>query len=201
MSIRDQRTRYTFNANNIFNLTNVVADTHDRFRHWISGLMEWGSGSAAPDVNLYRSAADVLKTDDVLDALGFKANGTALTDNLTFSPAAGGTNVCEVTITLKDPNASTVAAPRPFILWLSDASTGVGLTAVTASGAVAAKTASGTDFAALTSKKALLVQPLASGVYILSITDTAKTGFYVCAQDPFTGKVSVSSQLVTGNYG
>ena len=44
------------------------------------GKMEWGSGSAAYDVNLYRSAVDVLKTDDLFDAVGFKAAGVAGVD-------------------------------------------------------------------------------------------------------------------------
>jgi len=65
---------------------------------------------------------------------------------------------------------------------------------------VAAKAASGTDLVVLTAKKVYLAQTLVSGVYIMSITDTAKTGFYVCAQ---LGDLplAVSAQLVAGNYG
>lgn len=43
--------------------------TGDAFRRWLvaaSGQMEWGSGAAARDVNLYRGAANQLKTDDDL---------------------------------------------------------------------------------------------------------------------------------------
>lgn len=118
-----------------------------------------------------------------------------------FSPAAGASNVCEVTITVKDAAGSTIAAVHNLDIWLSDAATGAGLTATTASGAVAAKSASGTDLGTLTAKKALRVQTLATGVYILSITDTAKTGFYICAALPSAGKAIVSQQLVTANYG
>lgn len=42
----------------------VNADTFDRFRAYADGKMEWGSGALARDVNLYRSSANVLKTDD-----------------------------------------------------------------------------------------------------------------------------------------
>lgn len=42
----------------------VTADSFDRFRIYTSGLHEWGPGSGARDVNLYRSSADVLKSDD-----------------------------------------------------------------------------------------------------------------------------------------
>lgn len=46
----------------------LSSDTNDRARIGINsgnfGVVEFGSGSATPDVNLYRSAANILKTDD-----------------------------------------------------------------------------------------------------------------------------------------
>jgi hypothetical protein len=129
--------------------------------------------------------------------------GANVTTSNTFTITAGAANVTEIAIALED-GASTplaVAEPLPFNVWLSDAATGTGLTATSASGTVQAKSASGTDFAALTAKKALLVQPLVTGIYTLEITDTAKTGFYVAIQNPYSGQVSVSRQLVTGDYG
>lgn len=48
----------------------VAADTFDRYRVYSDGKTEWGSGSAARDVNLYRSAVDNLKTDDNLIVAG-----------------------------------------------------------------------------------------------------------------------------------
>src|SRR3990167_5837391 len=36
-----------------------AADTVDRFSWDLNGLLSWGSGAAAQDVNLYRSAANV----------------------------------------------------------------------------------------------------------------------------------------------
>lgn len=119
--------------------------------------------------------------------------------SVAFSVAAGGSNVSLVTITVKDAAGNAVTGPVDLDITLSDAATGAGLTATTASGAVAAG-ASGVDLATLVSKKALRVQTTAAGVYILSITDSAKTGFYVTAA--LGGKKAfVSSQLVTGNYG
>lgn len=117
-----------------------------------------------------------------------------------FAAAAGGANVAEVTVTVQDSDGTTVARPLLFDLWLSDAATGVGLTATSASGTVTVKSASGAVIGTYTAKKALRVQALAAGTFILEITDTAKTGFYVCAQSP-EGAVSVSDQLVTGDYG
>lgn len=118
----------------------------------------------------------------------------------TFTPAAGGANVCEVTVKCVDHTGATIAGVFNFDLWLSDAATGVGLTGTTASGTVTAKAASGAVIGTDSSKKALRVQTLATGIFILEITDTAKTGFYVCASNG-RRTASVSSVLVTGNYG
>lgn len=42
----------------------VTGDSFDRVQVLVDGTLEWGAGSAARDTNLYRSAANVLKTDD-----------------------------------------------------------------------------------------------------------------------------------------
>lgn len=44
----------------------VAGDAQKRVQILADGKVEWGSGSAAPDTNLYRSAADTLRTDDGL---------------------------------------------------------------------------------------------------------------------------------------
>lgn len=43
------------------------ADSFDRVRMDASGAIAWGPGNATRDTNLYRSAADTLKTDDSLE--------------------------------------------------------------------------------------------------------------------------------------
>jgi hypothetical protein len=126
---------------------------------------------------------------------------TLVTTQATFSIAAGGTNVCEVTINLNDGHGDLIARGVNFNVWLSDAATGLGITGTSASGTVQAKSASGTDLVALVAKKMIIAQPLATGVYILEITDSAKTGFYVAIQNPVTGESIVSRQLATGDYG
>lgn len=57
-------------ATDIAHASLVSGDTFDRFRLLTDGDMEWGSGTAARDTNLYRSAADRLKTDDSLEVGG-----------------------------------------------------------------------------------------------------------------------------------
>lgn len=120
-------------------------------------------------------------------------------NTVTFTPAANGSNVCEILITPKDARGTTITGPLSMDLVLSDAATGVGLTATTASGAVAVVSTFGTDLGVLTAKKALSVQTNAAGVYKLSITDTAKTAFYIAVN--IQGRVFVSSPLITANYG
>jgi hypothetical protein len=120
--------------------------------------------------------------------------------SLTMTPATDGANATRIAIQVVDHDDAAVSGVFHFDLLLSDAADGGGLTATTASGAVAAKSgAGGSDLAVLTAKKALRVQTDNTGKYVLSITDTAKTAFRVAAF--FEGKTIVGATLVTGNYG
>lgn len=68
-------------AGNYGFITKASGDTQQRLIVKNNGNMEWGSGSAAQDTNLYRSAANVLKTDDLFVGGGGLANagyGTSL---------------------------------------------------------------------------------------------------------------------------
>ena len=129
---------------------------------------------------------------------------TGIARNITFTPKAGGANVCEVKLQVVDAYGDAVAEAFNFIVWLSDAATGIGLTGTDASGTVKAKSACGTDFKVLTAKKAILVQTLADGSYTLEITASTKTAFYVAATipgGPNAGRTTVSTVLATANYG
>jgi hypothetical protein len=118
----------------------------------------------------------------------------------TFVPTAGAANICEVLVTMLDGGGNIVTGPLAYDLYLSDAATGVGLTGTTASGTVTAKAASGAVLSTYTAKKDLRVQTLATGLFTLEITDTAKSPFYVCARMP-NGSTQVSDALVTADYG
>lgn len=154
------------------------------------------------------------QSDTAVNVPGLAIGGTLLTATpaelnlvdaapatVAFSPAAGGANVCEVTVVVRDAAGVAIAAPFVLDLWLSDAASGVGLTGTAASGTVTAKAASGAVLSTYTAKKDLRVQTLANGVFILEITDTAKTAFRVCVTNPTTGKAVVSAALITANYG
>ena len=122
-------------------------------------------------------------------------------ESFTFAAAAGASNVVEVTITPRDAVGAALAGVRTLEVWLSDDATGAGLTGTTASGTVFAKSGEGTVLTAFTAKKHLSAQTKPAGTLVLQITDTAKTGFFVCVRNPSSGLVSVSNQLVTANYG
>lgn len=64
---------------------NVSGDATNRFRAYVDGKHEWGDGTTARDTNLYRSAADTLKTDDSLVIAGTLTVGGA--------PVTGDRNV------------------------------------------------------------------------------------------------------------
>ena len=62
--------------------TRVTSDANARWFMRADGLMWWGPGSAAVDTNLYRSAANELKTDDNFEVAGnFHCGGILTTDN------------------------------------------------------------------------------------------------------------------------
>ena len=185
-------------ADDVAYLTDVVAGTVTASKAVVVGAnknidtiviadggLKLGSGAGTA---VTATAAELNELDDIVASF-------------TFAATAGAENVCEVAITLKDAAGATVDGARPFMVWLSDSATGVGLTGTSASGTVQAKSASGADFATFTAKKALLVQPLATGVYTLEITDSAKTAFYVCAATLDGRAYSVSTVLAPEDYG
>lgn len=82
-------------------------DTFDRYRLLADGDMEWGSGTAARDTNLFRAAADTLRTDDAFQVGGalsvtgaatvgsLSTSGTAATGNLTVTGTVTGTGTAD----------------------------------------------------------------------------------------------------------
>lgn len=64
-------TFYGYAATDVVDASRIASDSVDQFVRYLGGKLEWGSGSASRDTNLYRNAANVLKTDDkLLAALG-----------------------------------------------------------------------------------------------------------------------------------
>jgi hypothetical protein len=102
------------------------------------------------------SSADEL---NILDGVTSTAAELNLADNVvasvSWAVAAGAANVCHLTGTLKDAAGATIAASRPLFLYISEAATGIGITADTYS--TGASITVGTQLVALTANKAWLV--------------------------------------------
>jgi hypothetical protein len=147
------------------------------------------------------SAAEINALDGITATVGELNVLDDIPAGVTFAYAAGAANISEVTITVVDAAGTAIAEAFSLDVWLSDAATGIALTGTSASGTVQAKSASGEDRETVTAKKHLRVQTLATGIYILEITDTAKTTFYPCAIVPGTGKTVIGAQMASGDYG
>jgi len=150
---------------------------------------------------------NTVTTEEVTDVGGLQSqfglaavNGTILAQKVAFAIAAGAANVTNITITLQD-NGGQAVTGQPFDVdvILSDAATGIGVTATTPSGGIAITT--GTQLNVYVTSKALYVQSNGSGQIVVQITDTAKTGFWIMIQGATLPYAYVSRRLVTADYG
>lgn len=119
----------------------------------------------------------------------------AITNNVGAS-----SNIANVNFQLQDIYGNPILGVFNFHLMLSDSATGAGLTATTASGGIAAVSTFGNILDALVASKMVIAQTNASGLFELAITDTAKTGFYPCAQLLAGFAVQVGAQLTSASY-
>lgn len=115
---RDGKTKVQMSSNEMLYESRVLADDHPRFVRYTDGKMEWGSGSAVPDTNLYRSDADTLKTDDALVVAGTLAvTGAATLSAALNVPTESGTSTADLTahghsqVTTAGVKTFTLAAP------------------------------------------------------------------------------------------
>ena len=111
--------------------------------------------------------------------------------SVSWAVAAGASNVCHLTGTLKDAAGATIAASRPLFVYISEAATGIGITADTYS--TGASITTGTQLIALTANKAWLINTHTDGTFRIAITDTAKPADqYAVAIDP-QGQLNISA--------
>lgn len=149
------------------------------------------------------AAKDSVKA--ILKKLGLTPTQRTYLDGLvytvTMAAAAGSANVAEVTLTVKNADGTALAVPTVIDFYISDAATGIGLTASAPSTGIAAKTSNGALVGTLTSTKAIRIITKADGTAIIQITDTGKTAYYPVVVNPVTGAPIVGTQLITANYG
>jgi hypothetical protein len=94
----------------------LTGDTFDRYRVYGSGMIEMGPGNAARDVNLYRSAANTLATDDNF-TVGGNLTVTGIGKTL-FARKSADTSRINTTTMSDDPHLTvTVAASATYLIY------------------------------------------------------------------------------------
>lgn len=112
--------------------------------------------------------------------------------SVSWAVSAGAANVCVFTGTLKDAAGTTIAESRVIDLYISEAATGIGISADSYS--TGASITTGTQLIALTANKAWRINTHTDGTFAISITDTgAPADQYAVAISPLTGELSVSA--------
>jgi len=113
--------------------------------------------------------------------------------DLTIGLAASTvTDAMDITITVKDGAGTAIDAVHEIEWWISEAATGIGLTADSYSGDVTAVT--GTEWLEHTSKKHYTYLTDVNGVLVARAVASANpTDQYVAARHPITGKLVVSA--------
>lgn len=91
--------------------------------------------------------------------------------SVSWAVAAGASNVCVMTGTIKDAAGATIAAVRNMLVYISEAATGIGVSADSYSTGAAITDGTGSEFVA---EKVFLVQTGVDGVFAISITDSNK---------------------------
>lgn len=143
-------------------------------------------------------------TDNLeLDGTVVTTNGDELNllDNqvasVSWAVTAGAANVCIMTGTIKDAAGATIAGVRNLLVYISEATTGIGVTADSYS--TGASITDGTG-AALVTDKVFLVQTGTDGVFAISITATAKPAdqYGVAILPNGTASVSAASAALWG---
>jgi hypothetical protein len=111
---------------------------------------------------------------------------------ISIVPTAGAANVCIFTGTLKDADGATIAARKAIRIYISEAATGVGISADTYS--TGASVTTGSVVVTETANKVWEILTHSDGTFAVSITDTAKPADqYLVAITPLTGGVNVSA--------
>lgn len=169
-----------------------------------------GVDSAGSLINLYTVNADGTITFhtaiDPLDAsltnLGITASQAEINaldgvgQTVTVTAVAGASNVSTVTVTVKDGDGNTVAAVHHLDLVTTSDAAGTTISATSYSGSLVAGT--GAILITHTAKHAFRIATAATGIFVGSLTDTAKTADYIAVKKPLGAGVVVSSAMAFG---
>jgi hypothetical protein len=157
------------------------------------------TGNVTGDVtgNLTGNVTGNVTGDITGNMTGYRV-GAASASQSTIAVAAGASNVCTVTIQVKDGAGTNLAKIVPFKLYASSAADGLTLASAASTGfAVASGGLSLANGTAVTTQISGVTS--ATGACVLSLTDTGKqTSYLVLVVDD---GVKISAQLATGDYG
>lgn len=129
--------------------------------------------------------------------IGYKV-GAPSASTSTIVAAAGTSNVCTLTIQLKDGAGTNLAKSVPITVYSSSASTGLTLASAASTGySVASGGMSLANGAAITTSIKCMTS--ATGGVVLSLTDTGKLTSYIVVA--LEDGVVISAQLTSGSYG
>lgn len=114
--------------------------------------------------------------------------------------ASATTDGMDITITMQDGRGDAIAGVYEFEWWISEAETGIGLTADTYSGDVTAVT--GTEWIEIVSKKHYRALTAVTGIFSATAVASANpVDQYVAVRHPLTGKIIVSGASGTNWQG
>lgn len=119
-------------------------------------------------------------------------NSTVIPSSISYTIGSktGGTTIA-VSGQLKDGDGKSISQICVIDIWLSDASTGLGLVSAAPSGGVTATV--GTIITSYTANKHFKVATNSSGIFTLSIVEAGVKSLYVVVENSATGKIEVSS--------
>lgn len=124
--------------------------------------------------------------------------GTPDATQSTIAGAAGASNVCTVTVQLKDSAGTNLTKVTPFTVYKSSAADGLTLGAAASTGfSVASGGLSLNNAAAITTS--IRAVSSATGGCVLSLTDTNKAAEYLVLALP--NGIKISTVLTSGSYG
>jgi len=114
--------------------------------------------------------------------------------------ASATTDGMDITITAKDAAGNTVTGVHNLEIWMSEAATGIGLTADTYSGDLTASV--GAILSAQTAKKHWSVVTASTGIFTATLVDSANPADqYVAVRKPLGGALVVSAASGTNWQG
>ncbi len=146
-------------------------------------LLDKGNGAAISVLNLKYGATPVAQVDPA---------------SCTIVGAAGASNVCNVTIQLKDGSGTNMSRIIPFRVYASSAADGLTLASAASTGfAVSSGGLSLQNGAAVTTQ--ISAMSSATGGCVLTLTDTAKQTSYLVLV--LANGCKISAQLSSGSYG